>query len=87
MSMNPSIFNRVDILEYLFDEPGQLSISLSYLCVVIVKRLRIRIIGFLFVAIFFWLYRDVIERGLLVELFAEVRDGSADSWTKLSAFS
>ena len=66
--MDPSVFNTVNVLEYLFDEPGQLSVSLSYLCVIIVKRLRIgivRIASTIWSLAFFRLFWDVIHGGLL----------------------
>ena len=83
--MDPSVFNRVYILEYLLDEPGQLRVNLSNFCMVLLeKRLRIGIVGFAWFAAFFWLFWDVIHGGLFVELFAEVRDCSADLRTQHS---
>ena len=77
--MDASVFNRVYILEYLLNKPGQLRVNLSDFCMVLLeKRLRIGIVRFTRLAAFFWLFWNVIHGGFFVELFAEVRDCSAD---------
>ena len=90
-SMDPSVFNTVNVLEYLLNESGQLWVNLSKIRVILLeKRLRIGIIGIastIWSLAFFRLFWDVIHGGLFVQFFPEIRDSSADRWTKSSALS
>ena len=86
--MYSSVFNRVDVLEDLFDEPGQLGVHLSNCCVILFEeRLRICIIIFSAASLtaFLWLFGDVIAVVLFLEILSKVGNGSADCWTQISA--